>query len=156
MRVKHDMPCIKINSLLECLIWKKTSFIPSIWWSSAPRSQIKSAPTWSLTVVADCSFAEHIQFKAAFILIPSNRLLIISVSNCDADQNYYYFLKITTILHNNYERNLLTYLNTLCEQAVAWQKLRRVFTFLIEWFSLEQYINMWLLTVFGWVVNYLI
>lgn len=48
--------------------------------SFASNSQMTSAPTWSLTVIADSFVADDIQFKIAFMLIPLNRLLFISMS----------------------------------------------------------------------------
>lgn len=48
--------------------------------SFAPSSQMISAPIWSLRDIADSFVADDIQFKIAFMLIPLNSLLLISMS----------------------------------------------------------------------------
>lgn len=53
---------------------------PAMCPSSAPNSQMISAPIWSLRDIADSFVAEDIQFKIAFMLIPLNSLLLISMS----------------------------------------------------------------------------
>lgn len=48
--------------------------------SFALSSQMISAPIWSLKAIADSFVAVDIQFKIAFMLIPLNSLLLISMS----------------------------------------------------------------------------